>query len=94
MKTKPTRKVKVRRTATATLKRDQRAGRVVVLPPRTASWDSLQEALEMFEPGLRLLRKQPALAEMGRPAALKSSNSAVVSRAKPTQNDQDRNSCV
>ena len=41
----------------------KRVGRAVVLLPRTASWDSLREALEMFEPGLRLVREQPARAD-------------------------------
>lgn len=41
----------------------KRVGRAVVLLPRTASWDSMREALEMFEPGLRLERGQPARAE-------------------------------
>ena len=44
----------------------KRVGRAVVLLPRTASWDSLAEALELFEPGLRLERRQPARAERRR----------------------------
>lgn len=44
----------------------KRVGRAVVLLPRTASWDSLREALELFEPGLRLAREQPARAERRR----------------------------
>lgn len=44
----------------------KRVGRAVVLLPRTSSWDSLREALEMFEPGLQLAREQPARAERRR----------------------------
>jgi len=44
----------------------KRVGRAVVLLPRRATWDSLSEALELFEPGLRLARKQPARAERRR----------------------------
>jgi antitoxin VapB len=44
----------------------KRVGRAVVLLPRTASWDSLHEALELFEPGVRLVREQPARAERRR----------------------------
>lgn len=40
----------------------RRVGRAVVLLPRPASWDSLRDALELFEPGLRLAREQPARA--------------------------------
>jgi len=44
----------------------KRVGRAVVLLPRTASWDALFEALGQFEPGLRLVREQPARAERRR----------------------------
>ncbi len=44
----------------------KRVGRAVVLLPRAASWESLREALELFEPGLRLEREQPARAERRR----------------------------
>lgn len=44
----------------------KRVGRAVVLLPRTASWDSLREALDMFEPGLRLVREQPVRADRRR----------------------------
>lgn len=44
----------------------KRVGRAVVLLPRTATWESLREALEMFEPGLKLVREQPARAERRR----------------------------
>lgn len=38
----------------------KRVGNAVVLLPRSASWDSLAEALALFEPGLRLKREQPS----------------------------------
>lgn len=41
----------------------KRVGRAVVLLPRSATWDCLGEALERFEPGLRLVRRQPVRAE-------------------------------
>jgi antitoxin VapB len=44
----------------------KRVGRAVVLLPRVASWDSLHEALALFEPGVRLVREQPARAERRR----------------------------
>ena len=44
----------------------KRIGRAVVLLPRSSTWDSLQDALGMFEPGLRLERRQPARAERRR----------------------------
>lgn len=44
----------------------KRVGRAVVLLPRAATWDSLREALEMFEPGVKLVRDQPARAERRR----------------------------
>ena len=44
----------------------KRVGSAVVLLPRSATCDSLSEALEMFEPGLRLARKQPTRAERRR----------------------------
>ena len=44
----------------------KRIGRAVVLLPRCSTWDSLQDALGMFEPGLRLKRRQPARAERRR----------------------------
>lgn len=45
----------------------KRVGNAVVLLPRSASWDSLTQALALFEPGLRLERDQPARAERRRP---------------------------
>lgn len=44
----------------------KRVGRAVVLLPRAATWESLREALEMFEPGLKLVREQPARADRRR----------------------------
>ena len=44
----------------------KRVGRAVVLLPRSTTWDSLQEALGMFEPGVRLERRQPARPERRR----------------------------
>ena len=44
----------------------KRVGNAVVLLPRAASWDSLAEALAMFEPGVRLGRDQPAHADRRR----------------------------
>lgn len=44
----------------------KRVGRAVVLLPRSSTWDSLREALGMFEPGVRLERRQPARAERRR----------------------------
>jgi antitoxin VapB len=45
----------------------KRVGRAVVLLPRAGTWETLSEALEMFEPGLKLVREQPARAERRRP---------------------------
>lgn len=44
----------------------KRVGRAVILLPRSSTWDSLRDALEMFEPGLRLERRQPARVERRR----------------------------
>jgi antitoxin VapB len=44
----------------------KRVGNAVVLLPRSASWDSLADALTMFEPGLHLERDQPARADRRR----------------------------
>ena len=44
----------------------KRVGRAVVLLPRAGTWESLREALEMFEPGLKLVREQPARADRRR----------------------------
>jgi len=44
----------------------KRVGKAVVLLPRVGSWDSLFDALEQFEPGLRLKREQPARPERRR----------------------------
>ena len=44
----------------------KRVGRAVVLLPSSATWDSLQDALGMFEPGVRLERQQPARPERRR----------------------------
>jgi len=41
----------------------RRIGKAVVLLPRVGSWDTLFNALEQFEPGLRLEREQPARPE-------------------------------
>lgn len=38
----------------------KRVGPAVVLLPRTAGWDVLEEALAEFEPGISLVREQPA----------------------------------
>lgn len=38
----------------------KRVGDAVVLLPRTRSWDALVESLNLFEPGFRLEREQPA----------------------------------
>jgi len=38
----------------------KRVGTAVVLLPRVGSWDSLFDAIEQFEPGLRLEREQPS----------------------------------
>ena len=37
----------------------KRVGDAVVLLPRTRSWDTLIESLNLFEPGFRLEREQP-----------------------------------
>jgi len=44
----------------------KRVGRAVVLLPQAGTWESLREALEMFEPGLKLVREQPARTERRR----------------------------
>jgi len=44
----------------------KRVGRAVVLLPRAATWDCLREALEMFEPGVKLERDQPGRVERRR----------------------------
>ena len=44
----------------------KRVGRAVVLLPRAASWESLSEALALFEPGVRIARAQPARGERRR----------------------------
>ena len=37
----------------------KRVGDAVVLLPRTHSWDTLFQSLEQFEPGFKLVRRQP-----------------------------------
>ena len=37
----------------------KRVGDAVVLLPRSRAWSTLREALSGFEPGIRLVRKQP-----------------------------------
>lgn len=44
----------------------KRVGRAVVLLPRSSTWSTLQDALEMFEAGVRLERQQPPRAERRR----------------------------
>lgn len=44
----------------------KRVGRAVVLLPRSSTWSTLQDALEMFEAGVRLERQPPPRAERRR----------------------------
>jgi antitoxin VapB len=37
----------------------KRVGNAVVLLPRTRIWDTLFEAIDLFEPGFKLTRAQP-----------------------------------
>ena len=39
----------------------KRVGDAVVLLPRARGWDSLIASLDLFEPGFRLEREQPAM---------------------------------